>query len=308
MLKNQIVMTNYLSLQELVTKIEKNISQLEAGMLQTSDLELHTQLVRELYERTLILRYKAFEKSSNVEIASKTEENIEEVQTATKIEETPTSVIEEIEPVVEEKEVVAPVATEIEFDFFSTTENTEIAFEQPEEKIIEEPITETPTFTTFSEPIQESSVEQIPVENPFSVASTIEEEEKIEENVEVPLETTNAISNPTQPSISPENLSNTTNKVEQKIAQIKSKMNSQLGYYTISSLIGSFGLNERLLYINELFDGSSESFSDAIKQLDAKTNLSDATIFTTELVNKFNWDIESETVEEFFQKLCRRYA
>ena len=91
-------------------------------------------------------------------------------------------------------------------------------------------------------------------------------------------------------------------------AQIKSKMNSQLGYYTISSLIGSFGLNERLLYINELFDGSSESFSDAIKQLDAKTNLSDATIFTTELVNKFNWDIESETVEEFFQKLCRRYA
>ena len=44
----------------------------------------------------------------------------------------------------------------------------------------------------------------------------------------------------------------------------------------IDTLIGAFGLNQKLLFINELFNGSSELFSDAIKILDAQSNFKEA--------------------------------
>lgn len=296
-------MTNYLSLQELVSKIEKNISQLDAGQLHNHDLEVQLELVRELYERTLILRYKAFEGATTVTVAP-INTNVEVAQ---EIVETP--IIEEkakeVEPIetpsIKAEEPVA-VATEIEFDFFST--NAEETIETPQEEMKEEIVlAEEPEIVAPTENHFDSVDEEIAPEETF-----FNEPEQEATIVETTIETPVAPTNEIQSTAAPVESAAPSTKIEQKIAQIKLKMNSQLGYYTISSLIGSFGLNERLLYINELFDGSSEAFSDAIKQLDAKTSLSDATIFTSELVHKFNWDIESDTVEEFFQKLCRRYA
>lgn len=304
MLKNQIVMTNYLSLQELVSKIEKNISQLEAGQLHNQDLEVQLELVRELYERTLILRYKAFEGATNVTVAPiNTVVEVEQEIVETPIIEEKAKEVEPIEiPSIKAEEPVA-VATEIEFDFFST--NTEETIETTQEEEVKEEIVlnEEPEIVAPTENHFDSIDEKIAPEETF-----FNEPEPETTIVETTIETPVAPINEFQSTATPVESATPSTKVEQKIAQIKLKMNSQLGYYTISSLIGSFGLNERLLYINELFDGSSEAFSDAIKQLDAKTSLSDATIFTSELVHKFNWDIESDTVEEFFQKLCRRYA
>mgnify|MGYP006183998847 FL=1 len=99
-----------------------------------------------------------------------------------------------------------------------------------------------------------------------------------------------------------------TSEFVNKVFEVEREIRNQIGFNSLPSLIGSFGLNERLLYINELFDGSSESFSESIKHLDARSNLSEAADYVENIAGKFNWDIESETVEEFIQKLCRRYA
>ncbi len=85
-------------------------------------------------------------------------------------------------------------------------------------------------------------------------------------------------------------------------------LGSKLGLTKIDTLIGSFGLNERLQYINELFDGSSEVFSDAIKTLDNQADYAAARQIMKDFAMNYHWDKESETVVEFAQKVARRYA
>ncbi len=89
---------------------------------------------------------------------------------------------------------------------------------------------------------------------------------------------------------------------------VDSNLASQIGVTKISSLIGSFGLNERLQFINELFDGSSENFSNAIKTLDVQASSENARTKVAEFAVSNNWEVESETVVEFMQKIIRRYA
>jgi hypothetical protein len=76
----------------------------------------------------------------------------------------------------------------------------------------------------------------------------------------------------------------------------------------LETLIGSFGLNERLQYINELFDGSSEGFSEAIKAIDHSLDMNQAIDAITGYAVEHHWDLESETVEDFIVKVKRRYA
>jgi hypothetical protein len=83
---------------------------------------------------------------------------------------------------------------------------------------------------------------------------------------------------------------------------------SQFGLVKLDSLLGSFGLNERLQFINELFDGSSEAFSNAIKVLDQQNSSEEARSKVAELALENQWEIDSETIVEFMQKIARRYA
>ena len=94
-----------------------------------------------------------------------------------------------------------------------------------------------------------------------------------------------------------------------KYNQVSSELaGSQFGLVKLDSLLGSFGLNERLQFINELFDGSSEGFSNAIKHLDKQPSFEQARSKVAEYAVENNWDVESETVVEFMQKIIRRYA
>lgn len=76
----------------------------------------------------------------------------------------------------------------------------------------------------------------------------------------------------------------------------------------IRTLIGVFGLNERLRFINELFDGSSEDFSEAIKKLDTFESIEEAYGSIDHLAATHLWDADEEAVQEFIIVLKRRYA
>lgn len=280
-------MAEYLSQKELVKKIESNLNQLEAGALDLLSIEAHLDLVRELYERTIVLRYKAFEHHSSVQIAVSEAPLVEEIAPVIEAQEAHEEIIssERIDSLefsddvfTEEKET----EPEIEFDFFSS----------PEPEIPEEPTTEAPATDFFSSETTDLLKNEAP-------ESTYEEPD----------------SEPTEPAVIPEDRfvaeeisSPESSAFVHKVFEVEREIRNQIGFNSLPSLIGSFGLNERLLYINELFDGSSESFSESIKHLDARSNLSEAADYVENLAGKFNWDIESETVEEFIQKLCRRYA
>lgn len=281
-------MAEYLSQKELVKKIESNLEQLESGTLDLLAIEAHLDLVRELYERTIVLRYKAFEHHSSVEIATPVIPSVEEVAPVIEAQE----LHEEVQsfeatdsfefsdqPIVEEKE-----AAEIEFDFFSSPE-PEVVEEQ--EQTAEEPAADFFPSET-SDLLKNEEPEPI-------------HEEQYSETIEPAVIQDNHF-------VTEEVTASGTSEFVNKVFEVEREIRNQIGFNSLPSLIGSFGLNERLLYINELFDGSSESFSESIKHLDARSNLSEAADYVENIAGKFNWDIESETVEEFIQKLCRRYA
>lgn len=245
-------MTKFKSQKEIVQSIASNLDDLEAGNLSLEALEVHLDLVRELYERSLVLRFKAFEKSLGKE------EKLQEKEIV------PSLVENKIEEVVEPIVMMEEEVPEIEFSLF----------EENEEEIEEELFVPEPIIEKKIEPIIEASpiVEPVPKEihEPISLAEASE--------------------------------------FLSKFQSVENELSKQLGFSKLETLVGSFGLNERLQYINELFDGSSEVFSEAIKSLDVLPNINTAKSLTADLAIQNNWDVESDTVEEFIQKICRRYA
>jgi hypothetical protein len=94
-----------------------------------------------------------------------------------------------------------------------------------------------------------------------------------------------------------------------KIKEVESHIPSNFSLSKLDTLIGSFGLNERLQFINELFGGSSEAFSEAVKVLDARTGMDSAREKIAEFAASNNWgDADNETITDFVAKIKRRYA
>jgi hypothetical protein len=92
------------------------------------------------------------------------------------------------------------------------------------------------------------------------------------------------------------------------MAEMEANIRDSRSVFPLESLIGAFTLNEKLQFINELFDGSSDDFSTSIKQLDQLASMDAARNMLAELAVTFNWDTESEIVEDFIYKICRRHA
>lgn len=196
--------------------------------------------------------------------------------------------------------------------FFNKSQTQEpVSYEAPRET--------TTSYTSFEEaPSQEEVVvennyetEELEEENETPVYETteasIEHEEETEEPQSEPVyfqeesvEETSVYSN---------NSGVASSIFVHKFNQVSSDLaSSQFGLVKLDSLLGSFGLNERLQFINELFDGSSEGFSNAIKHLDQQASTEHAKTKVAEYAVENNWDVESETVVEFMQKIVRRYA
>ncbi len=244
-------MGNFKSQKELIAAIAANIDQLESGKLTLSELENHMNNVRDLYERTLIIRYKIFEEKSETPVVDIKVEVISE----------PISSIPEIE-----EPIITP----------------ELSDDKP---VID--------FSLFDSPVEEEE-EELP-------KSTLVVEEKVTEVVQEIKEEPKAVEE--SQAVAPNS-----NAFNRRFSDIISQTAGQFGFSKLDTLVGSFGLNERLQYINELFDGSSEVFAEAIKSLDSMPSLDSAKSKTAQLADQNNWDLESDTVEEFIQKLCRRYA
>ena len=90
-----------------------------------------------------------------------------------------------------------------------------------------------------------------------------------------------------------------------KEASLEEKLKTQ----PIRSIMESIALNDRFLFTNELFGGSMEAFNKAIKELDHIATFDDAHRYVElQLKSTFNWDEDSETVENFVSLIKRRFS
>ena len=85
-------------------------------------------------------------------------------------------------------------------------------------------------------------------------------------------------------------------------------LNNELNQGKIDSLKTAFGLNQRYLFINKLFQENEMLFSEAINKIDNSTNYDDAVNFLLDTYSEqFNWGDEETTVAELFGMIDRRF-
>ena len=95
--------------------------------------------------------------------------------------------------------------------------------------------------------------------------------------------------------------------INETLAQNKtgSDLSSKLQTVPLSSISSGIGLNDKFLYIRELFKGDNDSYANAIQHLDAADSLANALDF---IHLHFDWDEKNETAQKFINLLYRRHG
>ncbi len=324
-------------MKNLIDSIQEAVVKLENGSLNQLELEALTVDARELYERLVVLRYKAYEQRIHNGI-----ESAENVKVSG-------NELAEVDLVTDEHHT-APVAPAGGFDFeifeeepalFDKEEIPNFASQEPIVELVPEinAAIETPQVenTTEEIPTVESVTEKVSeplfAENPFDLIEPSVEEhfssntsiieiddspfEQVTESYEAKSETqsSSVFFQETITTLTPQQtkqeVATFTGEQHPMTSRINKSIQAVRSNYTIvplDTLKGSFSLNEKLHYINDLFGGVSEEFTNAINKLDVIGNMTNATQFLAELAEKQGWDFENETTEEFIAKVCRRHA
>jgi hypothetical protein len=322
-----------LMIKTILGHLESGLEKLESGQLSPEDMELLVEDAKELYERMVIMRYKIYETnvlgvSAPVVSASIRQPEIETpidlfgaIDLGSKPEFEVTFANED--PIIEEEKVSYPLELDDEEETeeeeviensFASVDEPEVEEEQEEEETTEnsfasvdelEEVDEQEEEGSFLDQDESSLSDELVDATEFNTSEILEEEEDEEvQNVnpepfieETPIEVpqTNY-----EPQFS----------ADQPIwmAEMEANIRDNRSIFPLETLAGAFTLNEKLQFINELFDGSSDDFSSSVKQLDQLTNMDAARNMLAELSQSFNWDTESEIVEDFIYKICRRHA
>ena len=273
-------------MKELVSAIENGLKKISKGNITLIELEETLASSRELYERLLIVRYKVYENSILAVEESEELEVLDKETEVKKEEETIPDENKDIEIIFEEETKDIAEDSIIRFDLFATPE---IESEVEEDEVLPEVENE------IEQSIEEDVLPEIEIKEEELVEENLDSEQEIENTANDSAETSKEITEDAS-SLFPKLM-----KIEKSIAQNYQVM-------TLETLIGSFTLNERLQFINELFDGSSDLFSSAIKRLDALDNRDSARSVIAEYAAENNWDLDGEVVEDFMLKICSRYA
>ena len=273
-------------MKELVSAIENGLKKISKGNITLIELEETVASSRELYERLLIVRYKVYENSI---LADEESEELEVVDNETEVkkeEETIPDENKDIEIIFEEETNDIAEDSIIRFDLFATPE-------------IESEVEEDEVLPEVEKEIEQSIEEEVLPE------IEIKEEELVEENLDSEEEIENTANDSAETS---KEIAEDASSLFPKLMKIEKSITQNYQVMTLETLIGSFTLNERLQFINELFDGSSDLFSSAIKRLDALDNRDSARSVIAEYAAENNWDLDGEVVEDFMLKICSRYA
>ena len=273
-----------LMIKTILGHLQTGVEKLESGHLSPEDMELLVEDAKELYERMVILRYKIYE--TNVL-------GVKEAVISASLRHT------EIETPIDLFGAIDEPSPEPEFEVtFANSDPSISAFGDPEE-LLEETLEE--------EQLQENEVEEEELEEENGEVTNEEEPlvENLFEEVEEDQTSEAVVSEPETPSSWEPEFSG-----DQPIwmAEMEANIRDNRSVFPLESLIGAFTLNEKLQFINELFDGSSDDFSSNVKQLDQLASIDAARNMIAELADTFSWDTESEIVEDFIYKICRRYA
>jgi len=159
-------------------------------------------------------------------------------------------------------------------------------------------------------PVPERTVAHFKEEPPAYI-ETIEETPAKEAVVEPAPVTMPVAEAPAPPPVKQEPKKEVLTINEKIMAQMAEKngIADQLHAQAISDLKQAITLNDKLLFVKDLFNGYSLAYSEAIEILNRFNNLEEADLFLKKnYVAKNNWDSQPDTSAKLYALLKRRYA
>ena len=296
-------MSEFQTYKTITTRIKSLGDKLSTEKLSAEELEELKSLSRELYERVLILDYKA--KEARVFGESHGQHNQEIIEEAAKEE----LEAQEVQPdSVEEETVETPASTDdtsdvgrVEFDFSGgsdeeedTEDESNDPFDYTEEEIQERKKTE------------QQSIEPV-VDFYANTEKVVREELKSTEDEASDANETSITNDPQQEESAAHQESEAS--FYESFEQFhKASLGDRLGASKLDTLQGAIGLNDKMQFIAELFDGNSDAFKQAIDTLDQQPTNESARRKLSEIAAKNTWDSENPLVEEFARLIERRYV
>jgi hypothetical protein len=101
-----------------------------------------------------------------------------------------------------------------------------------------------------------------------------------------------------------------TESLNDKFSEQKEKVSlaDRLGKKPIPDLVKAIGLNQKFLFMNDLFEGENNHYKEAINNLNNFASFIEADEYINTLRTRHNWESSSHTVKEFVELVERRYS
>ena len=85
-------------------------------------------------------------------------------------------------------------------------------------------------------------------------------------------------------------------------------LSEKLKKQPINDLITAIGINQKFLFMNDLFEGERDEFHNSLSELNKFDSFLDADNYIkNNLMVKYNWDMENQSVVRFMELVERRY-
>ncbi|MEO8148872.1 MAG: hypothetical protein ABI723_14600 [Bacteroidia bacterium] len=97
--------------------------------------------------------------------------------------------------------------------------------------------------------------------------------------------------------------------LQQKFTNTKGEKSvaDKIHHQKIDDLKKAIGINEKFLFINELFEGSLASYNEHIEKINSSSEVNHARSIIDSLITKYNWDADQEIVKKFIDLVERRF-
>lgn len=173
---------------------------------------------------------------------------------------------------------------------------------QIEKEIVELPKEELPVFEPVEMPQEEEAIEEPepePVEESQEVAEELEQPEEIDEPMPFAndFEKDDSEYELDAPETLVEHLQHDDNSLAAKLQQ-----------KSINELRTAIGINDKFLFVNELFGGSMEKYNRSIENLDDMKTLNGTLIYLNELKVELQWNSSNEAYQKLLNLIHRKFG
>jgi len=293
--------TSHQNLNELVKDLQDHLQKLNSGNLKLDEIENLVNSAKEIYERLVVMRHKAYEnfgdptqKKTKIAVAEaevSVQKKVVQPEIVTKIVEEPK--VEKLEPKIEAVTIQPNVDTELKpFDFTAFQDDS--AKKVPEPKIVKHSSI-AKDFDFSEEAFDEPEIEEEPT--PIVAKPIIKKSIDVvraEMKSDTPLHEKYLKED--------EQLLNHTLKGDTDLPLRKKLQNSQ-----IIDFRKEIGIGKKFEYINFLFGGDAKAYEAGIDFLNACESKEDAKQKLNEFGSNYNWNYQEKTIVKFIELIERKF-